>query len=91
MSNAFVIHVLFIVGVFAVIGGCVYWVMYDNMYEQKEHALEETFVKLCGMFYIVGVTFGVNYTLRNRMDVYEGCKKDYKRYNCVWSLLCMEG
>jgi branched-subunit amino acid ABC-type transport system permease component len=77
MSNAFVIHVLFIVGVFAVIGGCVYWVMYDDVYEQKEHAL--------------GVTFGVNYTLRNRMDVYEGCKKDYKRYNCVWSLLCMEG
>ena len=34
ISNAFVIHVLFIVGVFAVIGGCVYCVMYDDVYEK---------------------------------------------------------
>ena len=65
MSNAFVINVLFIVGVFAVIGGCTYCVMYDDMYEQKEHALLEMFFELCGMFYSVRVTFGVNYTLRN--------------------------
>ena len=65
MSNAFVIHVLFIVGVFAVIGGCAYCVMYDDVYEQKENALDETVIELCGMFYSVGATFGVNYTLRN--------------------------
>ena len=65
ISNAFVIHVLFIVSVFAVVAGCAYCVMYDDVYEKKEHALEETFVELCGMFYSVGATFGVNYTLRN--------------------------
>ena len=69
MSNAFVIHVLFIVGVFAVIGGCAYCVMYDGVYEQKENALKETFFELCGMFYSVRTTFGVNYILRNR----DGC------------------
>ena len=65
MSNAFVMYVLFIVGILAVIGGCAYCVMYDDVYEKEENALEETFVELCGMFYSVGATFGVNYTLRN--------------------------
>ena len=94
MSNAFVIHVLFIVGVFAVIGGCAYCVMYDDVYEKEESALEETFVELCGMFYSVGATFGVNYigvwickpvrfdTVINTYVV-----------ECIWGwgLLCMEG
>lgn len=65
MSNAFVMYVLFIVGVLAVIGGCAYCVVYDDVYEKEEDALEETLIELCGMFYSVGATFGVNYTLRN--------------------------